>query len=609
MRDMLVLNDKVYPVTLVETNFELEEFFRLVNEQSTIVYDLETDGLYWYLGNRITGVAIYFPVVNHAYYISFRHPETSNFPLYHLVTLGAIFAGGKRVVTFNGKFDLGMSIADGISNALSNAYVLEDVMLAAHLLDENRYEKNQDYKLKNLARQFIDPNAADEQKELKQELKNRKLKDGEIGKLPASLVYRYAAMDVILTWELRQFFIPYMESWHLIPTWQELNYFQQTSLLRMEINGFPLDREQAEKNVEETQQRANELLAEIHTLAGYPLNPNSSPQVSSWLGIPNSQRLTLEALHDPRAEMIIDYKILSRAAGTFINPYLKWSSGDGRIHTSFNQLIVTGRLSARDPNLQQVPREAKPGKRGYNVKNLFIAPPGYNILYLDYASQELRLIAHYANEQMMRKMLMNGDVHQYTADNLGVDRDTGKTSNFSFAYGMGAKLGAVRLKRNEREAKEIINGWHNLFPNVRATHRAIEAQAKLFRDKDGNENSDERWQYIRLPDGRIRHFGTANPNYYDAWNTLVQGTGAIVARRGIQRITDAFPNDIVAPSLTVHDSFMAFVKEEEFDRVVPEIYNLVTDFPQFNPPMDVDLAKGQSWGTLQKIEKPKLAKR
>jgi len=545
----LTLGERTIPGILVTTREDYQDLYETLGQSRYVVFDLETNGLHAYLGDRLTGAAFYFPEFERAYYISFRHPETEyNFNTGYLRQLAPVLLHGTQVITWNGKFDMLMLAADGFP-VLNREFVLEDVMIALHLLDENRWQRKLNYKLKDVSKIFISADAADEQAELKEELKSRGLEPGAIGSLPADLVANYAMMDVILTWEMREFLMPALERWSMVDTYVEKNNYLQNTLIRMEINGMPIDRAETEKRIAYTNLEAEKVLAKLHDMAGYPINPNSSQQVVAWLHTENARRKTLELRqeYDERARLIIDFKFLSKANSTFYQPYLQWSAGDGKIHPSLNITgTVTGRLSCSNPNLQQVPRKSK----RYNVKEVFVAPPGYRLVQFDYKQLELRLACHYSGEPTMTPMFLSGiDMHQYTADKLNVSRQIGKTSNFGLLYGMGHKKAAVLWDLSLEDAKYVVQGWRSLYPGFGRFHRRVMELAETWRDEQGNPVAPYTgWRYIRLMDGNCRHYITDDASFFDSWNTLVQGTGAIVTQRGINNVTTAYPDDRVLAS-------------------------------------------------------------
>lgn len=582
-----------------------EETFRhaltAIEYNPTAVVDLETTGLSPFLGDKLAGVAVYIPACGWAYYFPFRHASGDNLPLALLEDLWETLDTVDTLVGWNFKFDLNFMAVDNY-DTLNPEQEKFDVMIALHLLDENRYDKGLNYKLKDTAAQLVDENAKDADEALHEELRKRGIKKGLMYQLPAELVAEYAMMDVVLTWELEVLFAPYLEKWGQVDLYQELSEFEWRVLHRMELRGMQVDRDLIERMIAENGDEASVLLAKIQQAAGYAINPNSPAQVASWLKLDNAQRETLELSGDPRAEMLLDYKFTTKAVNTFYTPYLHFSSGDGSVHPSLHVIgTVSGRLSSSEPNLQQVPRKAKAGVRGYSVKDVFTAPEGYVLAQFDYGQLELRLACHFAHEVTMTNMFNTGvDMHQYTADALNIDRQTGKTMNFGLLYGMGAEKAARFLRLDLREARELVPAWHALYPAFRATHNEAIRIAQLRRTPSGELTDSDGYQYIRLPDGRVRHYYGEEARYFSSWNTLIQGTGAIVMRRALLNICKTYPpeQDVLIPVMTVHDSLICYIKDWAVEEVVERVIGIMTDFPEFNPPMAVEAKWGKSWGAV-----------
>lgn len=603
MPTQYTLNQSQYELWLIETDEDADNarMFDHLERADNIVVDIESGGLRFHV-DPLAGIALYVPHVKRAYYISVGHEgkrvtERTLNPLRNLLT-----RGDKFYHFWNAKFDLKFLQYNGFPY-LEHCPPICDVMVALHLLDENRYSKGKNYKLKDAAREFIDGSAAGESDALDQLLKQRKLGKGNLDKLTAAEVGQYAMMDVILTWELSEYFIPYLKEWNLLKLYTEQNEFIMKVLTRMEYTGIMVDRELIIEHIREMEDLSNKMLQDLHIKAGNTFNPNSSAQVSKFLKTDNAQKKTLERHGSKDAELVLSYKAAAKAKSTFYEPYLEYSLYDGRIHPTMNVIgTVSGRLSSSDPNLQQVPRKAKKGN-GYKVKDVFIAPPGKSLVQLDYAQLELRLACYFAGEKTMTHMFNEGiDLHQYTADELNIDRQTGKNMNFGLLYGMGPNKAADFLNIPLEAAEKLVPRWRKLYPAFMETAQNLYSLAQSWRDRNGNPTAPGKgWKYIRLPDGRVRRYNFPDANEFTAWNTLVQGTGAILTRRALLRIADFFPypDPDVELTLTVHDSIILTVSDEALDRVVPVVKHLMTDFPEYTPKIEVDVQIGKSWGKLE----------
>lgn len=612
MKQTLTLANNEYTYYLVQSPEEIELVKAHLRATPVFALDLETTGLRWFLGDRIAGIALYFPLSQTAFYLSFRHGG-ENLPLSVMADLVPLITKpGNKVLTWNGKFDAHFLQNEGFPILESGVQII-DVMIALHLLDENRYSRGLNYKLKDAARQFIDPNAGEGAEQLDEELKKRKLAKGLMCQLEPELVVKYACLDVILTWELNVKFQPYLEKWQLTDLYVTQCQFLLV-LLRMEHTGLLVDRTLIQQKIEALRLVLSDLMTEMQKLTGNAdFNPNSPAQVKAILGTSDAQKETLKkkAKTNKLADLILRYKMYAKEIGTFFEPYLYWSECDSRIHPSLHIIgTISGRLSSSDPNLQQIPRNAKDGDEGYEVKDVFVAPDGYVLAQFDYKALELRLAAHFALQQSMIDTF-NADIdpHQVTADLVGITRQIAKSLNFGLLYGMGITKAAEFLKISESEARELVPAWNSLYPEFRQMHHRLVDTATLYRTPQGEivHSAAEGFQYIRLMDGRCRryNFPGGEESIYSCWNTLVQGTGAIVMRDALLRLHEAFPvtQDDVIPVLTVHDSFVCYIKASEVDRIVPVIMGLMRD-DRFNPAMVVECEIGDSYGKVKKYHEP-----
>ena len=522
-------------------------------------------------------------------------------PLTLLQELKPILLKSEQIYGWNLKFDMHFLLAEGFKFYPETQWI--DGMVLLHTLDENRYEKGLNYKLKDVARQFINSKAADADIELHMELAKRGKKKGEMSWLPSSLVWTYAVMDVILSYELIEYFIPFIRLWHQEALTNELADYLRV-LMYIEHRGLKIDADLINRHIAETEVMAVKTLEAIREIAGQDFNPNSPQQVAKALGSTDARRATLLTMDSELAKLIVQYKFLYKAVGTFYKPYLEFADEYGFVHPNMNIIgTVSGRLSASSPNIQQLPRKSEQ----YRVKQVLVAPEGYTIAQFDYKAQELRLAAHFAKETAIAAAFNEGrDPHQMTADSIGITRQTGKTLNFGLLYGMGAEKASTFLNVPLDEAKKLVPAWHALYPAFRQMHWRVIALAQLRRDRDGNpaQNDKDAYNYLRLEDGRVRHYEGADAPYFSSWNTLIQGTGAIIMRRSLIRLFNRWgaDQDDVIIATTVHDSVVLYIKDELLGEVIPEVKRIMEDFDQYNPRMEVECAVGKDWYSVRELK-------
>lgn len=672
------------------------------------------------MGDRLIGIAIYAPELKESYYIPFRHNNGENLDLDDLRLLDPVLVDkNKEYVGWNVKFDQHFLQVDGFK-ILENGVIYKDAIIALQLLDENRYDPMDDrhlnYKLKDNARLFLGDNALEGEDEIEIELHRLGLGKGDLKFLSPEIVGKYAEEDVVNSWDLYQVFLPYLEKWDQIELFNELADFNSRTLARMEYSGTPVNRDRIIELIDHDKLLADQALLDLKQKFGNTFNPNSPNQVKEALGTKNGQRTTLERLDDPYATHVIDYKYLTKAKGTFYQPYLYRSSFDGRIHPTFNVARTTsGRLSSSDPNLQQVPRYSSK----YRVKEVFIAPEGYRLVQLDYSQQELRLACYFSGQENMTAEYLktDADVHTLTTAQLfkipyevakedEEKRQIGKVANFGFSYGMGIMKAATyiasSLKRtlyidkrfyedhikalpkvdslpepiysptekhlyistdewggNEvvrevsdvvgytegkrdmtwdefqarfakyyagtevvKDAKkaealdpdsisiwtttEILTNWKHLYGKF---IEKLKEYAKLASEKrNPNGSLGGQYKFMRLEDNRVRHY-IKGQSPFTAWNFLIQGTGALIMRRSLMRINARFgiDQDQVIPIITVHDSVVLLVKQDQwFDANIEAIKQLMETY-SYVPSMKVDIKIGKNWGQLEKWKQQTLS--
>jgi len=188
----------------------------------------------------------------------------------------------------------------------------------------------------------------------------------------------------------------------------------------------------------------------------------------------------------PIIEKILTYREHQKMLSTYVLPLLKLAKQDeaSRIHTSFLQTgTATGRLSSKDPNLQNIPVRSELGRE---VRSVFVAKEGYKLVSIDYSQIELRLLAHFSQDAALLEAFRKGvDIHMATAVRLfgeaeaKAKRNFAKSVNFGLLYGMGPKKLSDELGITQTEAKEIIANYFASFPTVKQYLEGIQEQVKI----------------------------------------------------------------------------------------------------------------------------------
>ena len=274
----------------------------------------------------------------------------------------------------------------------------------------------------------------------------------------------------------------------------------------------------------------------------------------------------LEARGDtsPEVGYVRAWRGWTTAMGLLLRPYQALVSPDGRLRTSYTTHVTsTGRLSSKEPNLQQISKE---GKDPWNnrVKKCFRARPGYTLLSADYSQLELRLAVAYAQEPALQEIFLEGrDIFTEMSLLLGWERPKTKSFVYATQYGGGVDRIAYIFGVTKTKAKELRENYYRTYPKFRKLDAYIKAQAE---DK----------KKIRLWSGRIRHFRNSSDSY-KALNALLQGGAADVVEQVWVYVMKHLDNPDCRALLQVHDALVFEVKDEYVEHYMQEIQAVMED--------------------------------
>lgn len=389
-------------------------------------------------------------------------------------------------------------------------------------------------------------------------------------------------------------------------------------LYKMEEKGMLIDRDyfkvlQAEYTAEVTR-----LEREIQDLAGADFNVNSPIQLSEILftklqlptkGIKKTTRgystgaKELEKLKGshPIIDVITEHREAAKLLNTYIIPMPDLADADGRIHTTFTQNVTaTGRLSSKDPNLQNIPVRTEEGKR---IRTGFIAPEGRVLVSADYSQFELRLAAVLSNDEALINDFNNDiDIHTKTASeafNVPMDKVTktqrraAKVINFGVLYGMSVKGLSDAAKMPIGEAKQFIDNYFKLRAPIKQKLDEILKQAR-------EEGYVETFYGRRrpTPDVRSSNFIIRQAAERAAQNMPIQGTEADLMKRAMIKVNQALPKgaDLI---MQVHDSLIVECDKAQADSVGKILKTEMESVaPELKVKLAVEVTTGTNWGEL-----------
>ena len=431
---------------------------------------------------------------------------------------------------------------------------------------------------------------------------------------PAS-VCDYAAEDADVTLRLYNVLKPRLKEAGVEQLFYDIEMPLVPVLADMETTGVRLDTEALAETSKVLTERMKQIERNIYELAGHEFNIASPKQVGEVLfgemkivekpkKTKTGQYVTYEEVLQqlrskaPIVADILEHRGLKKLLGTYVDALPKLiNPRTGHIHTSFNQAVTaTGRLSSSDPNLQNIPVRGEDGKE---IRKCFIPEPGELFFSADYSQIELRVMAHLSGDKNMIEAFREGyDIHAATAARIykekieDVSRDQrtkAKRANFGIIYGITVFGLAERLEISRDEAKQLIDGYFETFPDV---HAYMEKAKELAREHGYAETFFHRRRY--LPDitshnATVRNFAERN-----AINAPIQGSAADIIKIAMVKIYERFRKEGIRSKmiLQVHDELNFSVVPEEKEKVE----RIVLEEMQNAYPLQVPLVADSGWG-------------
>ena len=383
-------------------------------------------------------------------------------------------------------------------------------------------------------------------------------------------------------------------------------------LVEMERAGVRLDVERVRTIGARISGEAAGLERRIWELAGGEFTIGSPQQLGAVLfealGLSRKRRgktgfstdaRVLAAIRDEHeiVPLIEDWRELTKLTSTYLEAFPALLSDDGRLRTTFNQTATaTGRLSSTNPNLQNIPIRTE---RGREIRACFVAEDGHRLISADYSQVELRLLAHVAEEDVLKEIFRRGeDVHTATAAQIlggAVDpgtRSKAKMVNYGIVYGLSAYGLADRLQIPQDEAQQFIDAYLERFPAVRAFIESTIAKAT-----DEGFVATHFGRIRRIPELRARQRQTRQLGERLAVNMVIQGTAADIIKvamvRCAAKLRDAGLQSRLV--LQIHDELLFEAPEAEVEAACAIVRGEMAGAFEMDPPLEVDVASGYDW--------------
>ena len=458
-----------------------------------------------------------------------------------------------------------------------------DVSLAAYVLDPSQ----SDYSLEKLAAMYL----------------NVSLSAGDLA----------SAASVV--WQLRPLLWKKLKEQSMDRLYEEIEFPLCAVLSDMERVGVTVDRMALMAFASMLTQRIDEAQHTVYTLAGEEFNINSTKKLGEILfeklGLPPVKKTktgystnadVLEKLRPkhPIIDAILEYRMLTKLSSTYADGLLKVIAEDGRIHTTFqNMVTATGRLSSTDPNLQNIPVRKELGSE---IRKMFVADEGCVLVDADYSQIELRVLAHIADDANMQAAFDSGeDIHAVTASQVfGVPlaevtpdmRRNAKAVNFGIVYGISAWSLSQDIGVFPEEAKAYMDAYLENYSGVRAYMKDIVVQA---REQGYVTTLYGRRRY--LPELKSSNFNLRSFGERVALNTPIQGTAADIIKLAMIRVDKALKKEKLKARLIlqVHDELIVECPVEEAERVAAILETEMRQVAELKVPLLVEAKQGASW--------------
>ena len=426
----------------------------------------------------------------------------------------------------------------------------------------------------------------------------------------------YAAEDADITLRLATVLEPKLDEAEQRCLFDEVEMPLVEVLTAMEWAGIRIDSAFLGALSKEMEGKLATLEREIHELARGPFNIASPKQLGEVLferlGLPKGRKtktgwstdvevLSALAEQHPVAARILEHRSLAKLKNTYCDALPKLVNPDtGRIHTSFNQAVTaTGRLSSSEPNLQNIPIRTEEGGR---IREAFIPAEGNVLLAADYSQIELRILAHLADEAVLKESFAQGeDIHKRTASEVfGVFpemvtsemRRQAKTINFGVIYGMGAFSLGKDLGIPTREAQVFIDNYFARYPGIKTFMESKKEEARAKQYVTTLLGRRCAVPEIASSNGAIRAYAERN-----AINYPIQGSAADIVKVAMVRIHRRLAQEGLKTRmvLQVHDELVFDVPEGELEQVRELVRSEMEGALALSVPLLVDIGVGANW--------------
>jgi DNA polymerase-1 len=424
------------------------------------------------------------------------------------------------------------------------------------------------------------------------------------------------------TWQLRHKLEPQLEAHGAGELFREVEMPLIAILRAMERAGIAVDRQRLRELGAALDELRASLQEQIYQIAGHPFNLDSPKQLAQvlfeQLRLPTTKRTktglstsaaVLEELAEQHeiARLVLQYREYAKLRSTYVDGLLRQADAQGRVHTTFEQMgTATGRLSSRNPNLQNIPVRTEWGRR---IRACFVAPADdWALVSADYSQIELRLLAHLSGDPQLRQAFERGeDIHAHTAslifhvppEQVSADmRRVAKTVNFAVIYGMGPASLARQIGVSRRAAEEFIANYFQRLPKVREYLERTLAEARQRLWVSTIFGRRRPLPELASSEERVRSYAERA-----AINAPIQGSAADLIKIAMVRLAQTLPT--YAPQarllLQVHDELVWEAPRAQLADLAPVVKEVMESAAQLEVPLKVEVKAGPNWRDLEPL--------
>jgi DNA polymerase-1 len=494
-----------------------------------------------------------------------------------------------------------------LNHGLALGGIAADTKLLAFLIDGSR----EDAKLASLSREYLGLDTVNWDTLFGAKKERKAVIDADPGR-----VMQYAAQFADYALRVHDVLAPQLEKLELGDLARDLEYPLIDVLARMEHRGIRIDKPYLAKLAKDMQAQIETLEKQCFELAGREFTLGSPKQLGEVLfdelKLPvqgktakgtgrSTDQSVLEALAPLHAlpAKVLEWRHLSKLKSTYVDQLPELADSEDRVHTTYRQTVATGRLSSKDPNLQNIPVRTDEGKK---IRRAFVARDGHVLVAADYSQIELRILAHIADEKPMIKAFKDGvDIHKATAAGIfgvnadevtGEQRNVAKTVNYAVLYGQSAHGLSQGLGISRGEAKEFIDNYFAAHPRVQKLSDEVLAECRTQ-------------GYVKTLAGRKRFLNEIDSRNVmvrkqaerQAFNTVLQGTAADLIKLAMLHAHARIEKEKLpyAMLLQVHDELVFETPSKHAAACAEFAKDVMSRAMKLKVPLDVDAGIGENW--------------